>query len=62
MEQEELEILLKRPTEAQQISSPHFLKGFDLLTALRRLPFEHVAVVGFGRRGELRQRRAASAV
>ena len=41
---------------------PGLLEGFDLLTALGRLPLEHVAVVGFGRGGELGQRGAAPAV
>lgn len=46
----------------KKLYSRHFLKHFDFFTALWRLPFEHVAVVGFWRRGELRQRRTAAAV
>lgn len=48
--------------QKKTLYSRHFLKHFDLLTALWRLPFEHVAVVGFWRWGELRQRRTAAAV
>lgn len=51
-----------RLTTEKKPYSRHFLKHFDLFTALWRLPFEHVAVVGFWRRGELRQRRTAAAV
>ena len=35
--------------------SQRLLEHLDPLAALRRLPLEHVAVVGFGRRGELGQ-------
>ncbi len=45
-----------------KLHSRHFLKHFDLFTALRRFPLEHVAVVGFWWRGEFRQRRTAAAV
>lgn len=51
-----------RLTREIKLYSRHFLKHFDLLTALWRLPFEHVAVVGFWGRGEFRQRRTAAAV
>lgn len=37
----------------------HLLKHFDPLTALWRFPFEHVAVVRFGRSGKLGERRTA---
>lgn len=40
----------------------HLFKHFDPLTPLRRLPFKHVAVVGFGRGGKLGKGRAAAAV
>lgn len=40
----------------------HLLKHFDPLTALWRFPFEHVAVVGFGRSGKLGERRIAHTV
>ena len=38
-----------------QTDSPQLLEHLDPLTALGRLSLEHVAVVGFGGRGELRQ-------
>lgn len=43
-------------------NSHQLIKDFDLLAAFWRFPFEHVAVVRFGRRGKLGERRTAQIV
>lgn len=51
-----------KPKRKTNKYSHQLIKDFDLLAAFWRFPFEHVAVVRFGRRGKLGERRTAQIV